>query len=415
MTSRRERIMAALNGRSTDRIPKDLGAMAATSISCFAYPGLVEALGLPPRRPRIFDTRQMLALVDTDVLDALDCDCVGVHWDTCTNAFIEPARWHPYDFGGRLSALVMAPEKYEARPDGSIVLDNMTMLPSSSVFDLPHGGEPLNLTSDLPKEDLRAMRQELKSQRIDDETVRSVRDYCRRVRESTGRAIMFSGLGAGITIERGGWPAFSMLCLTEPDYVRELHDIVTESAIGRVEQLLPEIAPYVDILFFSADDHGTQTSTILPPPVFADLFAPYFRRANDAVHRIAPTVKTFLHSCGAIYDILDSILETGFDILNPVQWRAGNHSYREWKEKCRGRIAFWGGGADIQGVLPFGAPEDVRREVREVVPCLAGGSGYVFCATHNLLADIPPENIVAMYATASKVQPVPRSQARSSQ
>ena len=73
-----------------------------------------------------------LALVDTDVLDALDCDCIAVHWDTCTNAFTEPARWHPYDFGGRLPALVMAPEKYETRPDGSVVLGNMTMLANSS-------------------------------------------------------------------------------------------------------------------------------------------------------------------------------------------------------------------------------------------------------------------------------------------
>ena len=152
----------------------------------------------------------------------------------------------------------------------------------------------------------------------------------------------------------------------------------------------------------SADDQGTQNGTILPPAVYHQLFTPYYRRMNDAVHRAAPGIKTFYHSCGGIYELLDAIIESRFDALNPVQWSAGKAAYRDWKDKCRGRIALWGGGVNTQSTLPLGGLAEVRREVSEVVPVLARDSGYVFCAIHNLLAEIPPDKVIAMYRTAAQ-------------
>jgi uroporphyrinogen decarboxylase len=167
-----------------------------------------------------------------------------------------------------------------------------------------------------------------------------------------------------------------------------------------LRKLLPEIAPYVDILMLAADDWGTQQNLIASPRVYRDLFLPYRRRLNEEAHRLAPNARTFLHSCGAIYNLLDLIVESGFDIVNPVQWPAGGHSYREWKEKARGRIALWGGGLNSQVTLPLGSVEEVEREVAEVVDCLAQDGGYVFCNIHNLLAEIPPEKVIAMYRSA---------------
>jgi uroporphyrinogen decarboxylase len=159
----------------------------------------------------------------------------------------------------------------------------------------------------------------------------------------------------------------------------------------------------VDVIMMAADDWGTQRSLIASPKIFRSLFLPYRRRLNDEVHRLAADVKTFLHSCGAIYDLIDLIVESGFDILNPVQWTAGTRSYREWKDKARGRIALWGGGVNSQGTLPLGSPEDVRREVTEVAPYLGQGGGYIFCNIHNILAEVAPENIIAMYRAAAEV------------
>ena len=119
MTSR-ERVMASLDFRTTDRVPLDLGGMRSTGISAFAYPGLRATLGLPPRAPRLYDTAQMLALPELDVLDALGCDVAHVTLDECTNAFDEPGRWQPYGFNGRLDALVPHPEAFTVLPDGAI-------------------------------------------------------------------------------------------------------------------------------------------------------------------------------------------------------------------------------------------------------------------------------------------------------
>jgi uroporphyrinogen decarboxylase len=271
----RERILRALAFEPVDRVPKDLGGMRSTGVSAFAYPRLAEALGLPARAPRIHDTGQMLALPDVDVLDALGCDAVVVEGDACTSAFDEPGRWHPYDFGGRLPARVMDPARFAVGEDGVVAQDNVSlMVPGSYVFDGPHAGQILDLSGDLKKEDLDALQRQLRESLLEPARIAAIRDYCRRVRESTSRAVFYAGLSAGLGF-RGGIPNFSMLCVAEPEYVHALHGIFIGHAVAQAERLLPAIAPYVDVLMLSADDQGIQTGTILPPPVFRSLFGPY--------------------------------------------------------------------------------------------------------------------------------------------
>lgn len=403
MITPRQRVLSALNFQTTDRPPKDLGGMRSTSISAFSYPRLVTALGLPPRLPHVEDTGQMLALPDLDVLDALGCDVVSI-CENVTNAFVDAEQWHPYDFNGRLPALVLNPAAFENQPDGSILQGSRRMPPSSYVFDDEHGGQPLNLSDDLPMYNLKEYAAQLAERAPSDERIVSLRELCRRVRESTERAVFFnnSAIHAPICIHgHGGLAVFPIICLTEPDYVMELHEIITQQAIKNMRALLPEIRSYVDVVMLASDDWGTQQNTIASPDVFRRLFMPYRRRINDECHRLAPDTKTFLHSCGAIYGILDYIIESGFDIVNPVQWPAGGHSFREWKDKARKRIALWGGGVNSQHTLPLGSVADVEHEAAEVVRYLAQDGGYVFCNIHNLVAEIPPQKVIALYRAAS--------------
>ena len=408
MTSH-QRVMKTLNFQTPDRLPKDLGGMLSTGISAFAYPRLVEALNLPPRPPKVYDTMQMLALVDMDVLDALGCDVVTIFNDV-TNAFCESEKWQHYDFGGRLAALVRCAEDFKRLDDGTITQTFKWgrrvvpgRMPSTSfVFDEEHGGQPLDLMGELPMEDLKEVKEELQESRLTDKDVAGLKEHCKRVRESSDKAIFFNGpINTGIAIAaRGGIGVFPVLCLTEPNYVADLHEIVTAHAVETIDMLLTEIHPYIDIIMMASDDWGTQNSLIASPKIYKELFMPYLTRMNGQCHKIAPDVKTFLHSCGAIYDIIDLIIESGFDILNPVQWSAGSRSCQEWKEKCRGRIALWGGGVNAQSTLPLGSVDEVVKETSEAVSCLGKDNGYVFNSIHNILAEIPPEKIVAMYSAA---------------
>jgi uroporphyrinogen decarboxylase len=399
----RERVIQSLNFKPVDRVPKDLGAMASSSISGFAYPKLVKALGLPPRLPRMYDTHQMLAMPDLDVLDALGCDVVTVFYGM-TNAFEEPQKWHPYDFNGRLAALVRKPEQFQNLPDGGVSQPEykITMPISSHVFNAEHSGMPLDFAAEIPLQDLKKLKEDLENQPLTDQDIKETVELCKRARESSDRAVFFNGpFIPPIAISaHGGLGVFPMLCLLNPDYVLELHDIHTNNTLRNIRTLLPEIKQYIDIAITGGDDWGTQNSLIASPDTFRKLFRPYRRKVNDEFHSIAPECKTFIHSCGAIYDLLDDIIASGFDILNPVQWPAGGHSYKEWKEKCRKRIALWGGGVNAQHTLPLGTVDDVATEVGQIVPYLAQDSGYVFNCIHNILAETPPEKIIAMYRTA---------------
>lgn len=404
MTSR-DRVLDAIDFKKTDRVPKDLGGMRSTGISAFAYPKLVAALGLPPRRPKVEDTGQMLALPDRDVLDALGCDVVTIA-DGATNAFEQPALWHDYDFNGRLPAQVRNPVAFEALPDGTILQGRMRMVPASYVFDDLHGGQPLDLSAELPKPDLAELEAHLQARLLTDEQIKAKVALCRRVRESTDRAIFFNDGAISAPMGIGGYGGlaiFPMLCLLEPDFVVELHEIATAYALKNMRALLPEIRDYVDILMLAADDWGTQANLIASPKVYRELFLPYRQRINAACKALAPKVKRFLHSCGAIYDLMDLVIESEFDILNPVQWSAGKASYRDWKNKARGRIALWGGGVNSQVTLPLGSVDAVASEVREVVSVMAEESGYIFCNIHNILAEIEPEKVIAMYRAADDV------------
>ena len=255
------------------------------------------------------------------------------------------------------------------------------------------------MSIDPPKEDLEKLEGELRKSLFSDEQLRSISDYCKKVRNCTDRAVLFNGLSMGLHF-RGGMAAWSMFCLTDPEYVKAVHELITEYTIMNINRLLPEIVPYIDINMSSFDDQGTQNAPILPPDVYRELYVPYYRRMNDALHSCAPEVKSFLHSCGAIYDMIDDVIDGGFDILNPVQWSAGGHSYKEWKDKSRNRIALWGGGINSQETLPFGMVEEVNSEAAEVCTYMSEDGGYVFNSIHNILAEIAPEKIIAMYRAA---------------
>ncbi len=402
----RERVLKALKFEETDRVPCDLGAMRSTGISCFAYPKLVEALGLPPRRPKVHDTGQMLALPDKDVLDALDCDVVTIDGGV-TNAFEEPEKWHEYDFGGRLPARVQTPSAFHTLPDGTISQWGNSVMPASSfVFNADHSGQPiLDLDQPLPLLDLKKYKQDIDAHPITDRQVTELKDLTRRVKDSTDRAVFLADYcNAGIGI--GGYCGigiFPIICKLEPDFVTEFHDITVNHAIETIRAVLPEVKDDVDIILATADDWGTQSSLISSPDTYRKLFLPFYRRFNDEVHRIAPHVNIFMHNCGGIYPLLDLVVDSGFDIINPIQWSAGGKSFRDWKDCLRGRITMWGGGVNAQHTIPHGSVEDVKREVEEVVRYCKKDGGYVFCNIHNLLAEVLPEKVIAMYRTALSI------------
>jgi uroporphyrinogen decarboxylase len=161
------------------------------------------------------------------------------------------------------------------------------------------------------------------------------------------------------------------------------------------ERALRDVGDLVDVVV-EADDLGGQQSLLLSPKTYRRLIKPRHQRLFGFIKKQAP-VKVFYHSCGAIRPLIGDLIEAGIDILNPVQVSAAGMDPRELKREFGRDLVFWGGGVDTQQVLGTGNPQQVRDDVQRNVEALAPGGGFVFAAVHDIQANVPPENIMAMW------------------
>ena len=151
----------------------------------------------------------------------------------------------------------------------------------------------------------------------------------------------------------------------------------------------------IDVVFICGTDFGTQTSTFCSSEVYDSLYHPYYKKINNWIHQNT-SWKTFKHSCGAVADFIPHFIDSGFDILNPVQISASGMNPAILKKEYGNDIVFWGGGIDTQQTLPFGNTEDVRKEVLKNCEIFSRDGGFVFNTVHNIQGHTPAENIVAM-------------------
>jgi uroporphyrinogen-III decarboxylase len=168
-----------------------------------------------------------------------------------------------------------------------------------------------------------------------------------------------------------------------------------EVGIENLRRIHGVVGNAIDAIFICGTDFGTQTSSFCSAATFRELWLPYYKRVNDWVHANT-TWRTFKHSCGSVVRFLDSFIDAGFDILNPVQCSATGMAPAFLKQTYGDRLVFWGGGVNTQETLPFGTPAEVREEVLRRCEIFAPGGGFVFNTIHNVQAGTPRANLVAM-------------------
>ncbi len=144
----------------------------------------------------------------------------------------------------------------------------------------------------------------------------------------------------------------------------------------------------------TGDDFGAQESLLCRPDVWRQMLQPNFRRFIDICHTY--NVPVMHHTCGSVWTILPDLVASGLDILNPIQPGTRDMDPLRLKKEFGGRLTFHGG-ISIQGNLPFGTPDNVRREVRDLMAAMKPGGGFWICTAHNIQADVPPENILALF------------------
>ena len=366
--TRRQRVLRALEHKSVDRTPIDLGMHFSSGISAFAYQRLREHLGLDAGNIEMVDMVQLLARVDEDVLERFHCDCMLLH-----AGWKGTKRWNPrgnYSFHIPDTAhpVLEKSGRWVMQTDGA----QMIMPEGGYFFD---GAWP-----DFHCEsfECNVKRLALEAERIYKET-----DYFTTYMQ---------------------FPAFfgdiEWMCdaITNPDAVKRENERALKAQIAQADHLLSRMGKYIQAIALNAD-LGNQQNPWIRQEDFLDVTAPYLRAFCRHIHQNSD-VKIFMHTCGSIKELIPALIDCEVDVINPVQISARNMNPQDLKAQFGDKIAFWGGGCDTQNVLNRQTPDQVRQNVRDLMKVFAPGSGFVFNQVHNIMGDIAPENIVAMLDTA---------------
>jgi uroporphyrinogen decarboxylase len=369
----RDRVLAALDHREADRVPRDLAGTRYSSIHAETYPRLRAALGLPEAEVRIVDISQGLAHVHDDLLDRFGADVALVGTGSPSTYRREVVA------DGEFERFVDEWGVVRARPVDGLYYESSTA-PLAGVID----------ASDV---DAFAWPDPL-----DDGRFAGMAERARHIREVQRRAVFVGSFCAGVSemhFRLRGYEDGYMDLAADPALARRIMEKVTELKLAFWGRVLDEIGDLVDIVA-EADDLGAQHAPLFSPTTYRQIVKPLHAELVSLIKRRS-TARFFLHSCGAIHDLIPDLIDIGVDCLNPVQVSATGMDTAALKAEFGRDLTFWGGSVDPQVTLARGTPDEVRAEVTRRIGDLKPGGGFVFASIHNMQAHVPVENILAMW------------------
>jgi uroporphyrinogen decarboxylase len=406
----RERVLSALNYQPPDRVPIDFSGHRSSGIHAIAYARLRDHLGLPQRPIRVYDPIQQMAVVDADVLDLFRVDTIELGRAFAT----EDRWWHDWVLPDGTPCQLpvwVKPERDGARwvlrsPDGKVIaqMPDGALYFEQTYYPFVDGPADHSRLAEAFDESMWTGIASPPGPIVSGPGGDALMaETARRFREGTDRAIL--GLFGGNLLELGQFmyrnDNFFMLLAGEPDRAHDFLEKLVALHLKNLEAFLGKVGPSIDIIVFG-DDLGMQTGPQLSPAMYREFFKPRHAMMWKRAKQLA-NVKVMLHCCGGVRELLDDLIDAGLDAINPVQISCRGMEASALKRDFGGRITFWGGGCDTREILSRGTPEAIRRHVREQVASLHKGGGFVFQQVHNILADVPPKNIVAMFETLAEL------------
>jgi uroporphyrinogen decarboxylase len=408
MTSR-ERVRASLAHTEPDRVPIDFGGMGSTCIMTIAYNKLKKHLGMENRPSRMYDWGQQLAEPEADILERFHVDVIALSRSYSPVTDPELSReyeekfggtWKPWTLSDGTTCEVSTGFTPEPDGDGGWQLRNergvWAIMPKNALY---FGSGPANHPLDQAQtiEDLA----DWNPGKATEESYKADAEKAKWLHDNTEFAIM-SGFGGGAHEPAQGlrgWGQWMMDVAGEPEFAQEIIGRITESNVHNVKLFMEIVGPYIDVIQMG-DDLGTQGGPQMSPAMYHDIIHPAHKSVYQAAKKANDDVAIFLHSCGGIRPLIPDLIDEGVEALNPVQTNAVGMEPQGLKDDFGTDLTFWGGGVEVAGALTDGTPEDVRRQVKERIGIFAPGGGYVFNQVHNVQANVPPENIVAMLDAA---------------
>ena len=403
----RERVLAAIAHKQPDQVPVDLGSTPSSGISAIAYSNLLKAIGRTDLPVQIYDVVQQLAQPDMSIIDRFGVDVLDIG-----RAFnTEEKDWHETILANGDKAFYPIHFNPVKQADGSYHCYDedgkrlLALMPQGATFFdqsyFPYiNGFPENYDT-LDEE----MGRVLWSRYVhspwdhtqDPDFWKTLREKTLQLRASTDRALM---IVCGCNLFEWGtflrrMDNFLMDLLCEPDQVARMLDQLLERHLATLAKVCDSVGDIVDIIRFG-DDLGMTSGPFMDVDTYRSLFKPRHKQLCDYV-KTHSQMHTFIHSCGSISSLMPDLIEAGIEIFNPVQTNARQMEPEFLKKEFGQDCTFWGGGVETVGTLNNGTPEQVREQVLERLEIMSAGGGFVFNTVHNILPDVPPQNILAMF------------------
>ena len=403
MTSR-ERVLKAVNHQVPDRVPIDLGAIGASGINAAVYDQLKRRMGIfTPTK--ISDAMQIIAEVEPEMIERLHVDVLPLQSRT--------ARWSSMDARQGLHKRLFCGLDVYFPPGTNIVSNEVGDWLLCNAAGIPHARMPKDgyyfdhLTPSMSglSIDPKAFRP---ARTVSDEDLQLIGDRATYLFGNTDKALL--GWGASISlmgmswmladnITQGSLDEWLCMLMAEKETAHEMMGRYVDATLEKMKLYHQAVGDRCFAWGVGSDDGGTQRGPLLSPELFVEMIKPHYVRVCDWVHQNT-NWKTFLHSCGSVYEYIPHWIEAGIDILHPVQISAANMEPERLKREFGDKLVFWGGGCDTQRILPKATPAQVREHVRHNIDIFGKGGGFVFTQVHNIQQNVPVENVEAMFQAA---------------
>ncbi len=402
----RERILTAINHQEPDRVPIDLGATPSSGISVIAYQNLIKHLGKAHLKTHVYDVIQEVVQPEMELIDYCGADVldIGRHFNTNEDYWQEMEiipgykalypKWFNFRHlpDGSGAAIGSDGEIIGRMPKGATFFDQ-TVFPYTDGYP----GNYKNLADEMKRTTWGGIGFTPWDWANEENFWQLLREKTIDLKRNTDKALLL-GIGCNL-FEWGSFMRrmdnFLVDLLLEPNQVHTFLDALMESHMSTLVKTCDAVGDLVDIIKFG-DDLGTTNGPFIPVEMYQEFFKPRHKMLCDYV-KANSSMHPMLHSCGGIYELIPELIEAGFEILNPVQINAVNMEPERLKNEFGKDITFWGGGCDTKSILNHATPQQVKDHVKYNLEVFTVGGGYVFNTVHNIMPDVPPENIVAMF------------------
>ena len=373
--NRREIFNKTMNHEGVGRVLVDQGKQVG-SIHKFGYAAIRKEMGLPEvKNPKILDRMSQCVVSDEDLLEAWGIDF----------------RWLVPNW----VQMKEIDEKSYRNMFGTLFRDSGDYF---AVSDAPLKDKPMEALDDYPWPDPH-----------DPAMFTGLREEARRLSDETDYIIGADGIKGGIfqtSLELRGYDQLYMDFPLDPDYSHAILRKVTDLYKEMYTHYMKEVGEYVQLVYIT-DDFGSQNSMLMSPQMWEEFLKPYEEELIKHIKTLAPHVKIMFHTDGSVLPIIDSMIEMGVDILNPVQTSVDELNDTAALNASYGSRLGFHGAVDVQNVMVNASPEEIRQEANRRICDLGKEGGYIISTCHNIGYDIPPENLKAFYEAVKEFSSYP--------